>query len=151
MRASSRRTPTILWNSWRSWPTRANSRFDFAPIPLELPYHAPCQLKAHGMGRPALDVLNLIPGLRLWEIDADCCGIAGTYGYKKEKREISEAVGRSMAEQITRVGQRSRRVRYGDVPLADHGADRGKRVFIRWNCSRRRMGSAWRGTRVRLS
>ncbi len=73
---------------------------DFRAVEAELPYHAPCQLKAHGMGRPALDVLDLIPGLRCWEIDADCCGIAGTYGYKAEKREISEAVGWPIAEQV---------------------------------------------------
>ncbi|MBN2303496.1 MAG: anaerobic glycerol-3-phosphate dehydrogenase subunit C [Anaerolineae bacterium] len=73
---------------------------DFQPINRELPYHAPCQLKAHGMGRPALDVLDLIPGLDVWEIDADCCGIAGTYGYKAEKRDIAEAVGWPIAEQV---------------------------------------------------
>lgn len=77
---------------------------DFRPIEAELPYHAPCQLKAHGMGRPALDVLDLIPGLRCWEIDADCCGIAGTYGYKAEKREIAEAVGRPIVEQVSAAG-----------------------------------------------
>ncbi len=77
---------------------------DFQPIEAELPYHAPCQLKAHGMGRPALDVLDLIPGLRCWEIDADCCGIAGTYGYKAEKRAIAEAVGRPIVEQVSAAG-----------------------------------------------
>ncbi len=77
---------------------------DFRPIERELPYHAPCQLKAHGMGRPALDVLDLIPGLRVWEIDAECCGIAGTYGYKVEKRAISEAVGWKLAEQVYESG-----------------------------------------------
>jgi glycerol-3-phosphate dehydrogenase subunit C len=72
---------------------------NFRPIARELPYHAPCQLRAHGMGRPALDVLDLIPGLTAWEIDADCCGIAGTYGYKAEKRAIAEAVGWPIVEQ----------------------------------------------------
>jgi len=79
-------------------------RTDFKPIHAEIPYHAPCQLKAHGMGRPALDVLNLIPGLRLWELDAACCGIAGTYGYKAEKRGISEAVGEPIVEQVRASG-----------------------------------------------
>jgi glycerol-3-phosphate dehydrogenase subunit C len=73
---------------------------DFRPIPASWPYHAPCQLKAHGMGRPALDVLALVPGLHAWEIDADCCGIAGTYGYKAEKRAIAEAVGWPLADQV---------------------------------------------------
>ncbi len=77
---------------------------DFRPIEAELPYHAPCQLKAHGMGRPALDVLDLIPGLRCWEIDAECCGIAGTYGYKAEKRAIAEAVGLPIVEQVAEAG-----------------------------------------------
>lgn len=77
---------------------------DFQPLDRELPYHAPCQLKAHGMGRPALDVLDLIPGLRVWEIDADCCGIAGTYGYKAEKRAIAEAVGAPIVEQVADAG-----------------------------------------------
>ncbi len=77
---------------------------DFRPVAQELPYHAPCQLRAHGMGRPALDVLDLIPELRCWEIDAECCGIAGTYGYKAEKRDISEAVGWPIAEQVYDAG-----------------------------------------------
>ncbi|MCD4686726.1 MAG: anaerobic glycerol-3-phosphate dehydrogenase subunit C, partial [Anaerolineae bacterium] len=77
---------------------------DFTPIERELPYHAPCQLKAHGMGRPALEVLDLIPGLRVWEIDADCCGIAGTYGYKAEKRDIAEAVGQPIVQQVHAAG-----------------------------------------------
>lgn len=73
---------------------------DFKPIEQTVPYHAPCQLKAHGMGRPALDVLDLIPGLRAIELDAECCGIAGTYGYKVEKRQIAEDVGAHLFERI---------------------------------------------------
>ncbi len=76
----------------------------FAPVRRRLPYHAPCQLKAHGMGRPALDVLALIPGLEMEEIDADCCGICGTYGYKAEKRDIAEKVGQPIVEHVRRGG-----------------------------------------------
>lgn len=71
-----------------------------------LPYHAPCQLKAHGMGRPALDVLDLIPGLHAVELDAECCGIAGTYGYKVEKRQIAEDVGGPLFRRIRESGAR---------------------------------------------
>ncbi len=80
---------------------------DFRPIDGiagPIPYHAPCQLKAHGIGRPALDVLDLIPGLRAVEMDVDCCGIAGTYGYKAEKRQIAEDVGQPLFERIQRSG-----------------------------------------------
>ena len=34
-----------------------------------------------------------MPELRVVELDADCCGIAGTYGLKREKYEIGMAVG----------------------------------------------------------
>ena len=77
---------------------------DFQPIERMVPYHAPCQLKAHGIGRPALDVLDLIPGLRAIEMDAECCGIAGTYGYKAEKRQIAEDVGAHLFARIRESG-----------------------------------------------
>jgi glycerol-3-phosphate dehydrogenase subunit C len=48
--------------------------------PSQLPYHAPCQYRAHRLGIPALEILGLIPGLVITESHADCCGIAGTYG-----------------------------------------------------------------------
>ena len=68
-------------------------RTDFRPLELTVPYHAPCQQQGHGAGKPALDLFALVPGLRAIELDTDCCGIAGTYGLKKEKYEISMAVG----------------------------------------------------------
>ena len=48
------------------------------------------------MGKPALDILNLIPGLDVRESHARCCGSAGTYGYKVEKYGISMAVGKEL-------------------------------------------------------
>jgi glycerol-3-phosphate dehydrogenase subunit C len=66
---------------------------DFRPLEATLPYHAPCQLRAHRVGRPALDVLGLVPGLKLNESHAACCGLAGTYGYKEEKYQIAMDVG----------------------------------------------------------
>jgi glycerol-3-phosphate dehydrogenase subunit C len=77
---------------------------DFQRIERSVPYHAPCQVKAHGMGRPALDVLDLIPGLRATEMDADCCGVAGTYGYKAEKRDIAESVGAHLVQRLKESG-----------------------------------------------
>ncbi len=76
---------------------RGELRTDFA-LPPEftdgpLPYHPPCQLRAHRIGRPALDLLTLIPGLRVAESEAACCGIAGTYGLKQEKYQIGMDVG----------------------------------------------------------
>ncbi len=66
---------------------------DMQPVELTLPYHCPCQMRAHRIGKPALEILSLIPGLDFHESHAACCGIAGTYGYKKEKYDIAMQVG----------------------------------------------------------
>jgi glycerol-3-phosphate dehydrogenase subunit C len=73
------------------------------PIPLTLAYHAPCQYRAHRIGKPALEMLDLIPELRILEGRADCCGIAGTYGYKQEKYDIAMKVGRSLFDFVRQV------------------------------------------------
>ena len=65
----------------------------FGRLEETLPYHAPCQLRSHGIGLPALDLFALVPGLEAIDMDHDCCGVAGTYGLKKEKYDIAMAVG----------------------------------------------------------
>lgn len=83
---------------------RGELRTDFKPIERTLPYHAPCQLRAHRVGQPVLDVLGLVPGLRLAESQADCCGIAGTYGLKREKYQIAMDVGAGLFEFVRQSG-----------------------------------------------
>jgi glycerol-3-phosphate dehydrogenase subunit C len=81
---------------------RGELRRDFRPLPLTVTYHAPCQQQGHGIGKPALDLFALIPGLRVVENDASCCGVAGTYGLKREKYAISMKVGSTLFGQIER-------------------------------------------------
>ena len=66
----------------------------FRPIPITIPYHQPCQVKGQRMGMPAYDLMSLIPGVDVVDSELPCCGMAGTYGLKKEKYEIAMAVGR---------------------------------------------------------
>jgi glycerol-3-phosphate dehydrogenase subunit C len=83
---------------------RGELNTDFKPLTRTLPYHPPCQLRAHRIGRPALDVLALVPGLRLDESTANCCGIAGTYGLKREKYQISMDVGAELFDFVRTSG-----------------------------------------------
>lgn len=76
----------------------------FAPVKRTVLYHGPCQLRGHGIGQPALDLLALVPGLDVVESEADCCGIAGTYGLKREKRDVAVAVGSGLFEQVRASG-----------------------------------------------
>lgn len=85
-----------LWDmsEWlRDLEERGELKKDWHELELVLPYHMSCQMRAHRMGKPALDVMNLIPGLDVREGNARCCGLAGTYGYKSEKYEIAMQVG----------------------------------------------------------
>ncbi|MFV0430089.1 MAG: anaerobic glycerol-3-phosphate dehydrogenase subunit C [Arachnia sp.] len=66
-----------------------------------IPYHQPCQVKSQAMGMPAMDLMNLIPGVTVQESGVACCGIAGTYGLKKEKFEIAQAVGKPLFDMVT--------------------------------------------------
>lgn len=77
---------------------------DFKPIEATLPYHSPCQLKAHNMGLPAIELMEMVPGVKIKHVQADCCGIAGTYGYKKEKYRIGMDVGQPVFDQVRQTG-----------------------------------------------
>lgn len=76
---------------------------NFKELPVTVGYFAPCHLRALGIGLPALEILRLIPGLKIDNIEADCCGMGGTFGFKKEKYEISQEIGRDLVEVIDRL------------------------------------------------
>jgi len=75
----------------------------FRELPLKAAYFAPCHLKSLGIGLPALEILRLIPGAQIDNIEADCCGLGGTFGFKKEKYGVSEEIGRDLVEAIDRI------------------------------------------------
>ncbi|WP_424948057.1 anaerobic glycerol-3-phosphate dehydrogenase subunit C [Candidatus Spongiihabitans sp.] len=72
------------------------------PLPLRVLYHAPCQLRGHRMGTPAVELLRLIPGIELELSQADCCGIGGTYGYHKNNYDIAMSIGKMLVDQVRR-------------------------------------------------
>jgi glycerol-3-phosphate dehydrogenase subunit C len=82
---------------------RGELRTDFRELPLTVTYHAPCQQQGHGIGKPALELMALVPGLRVIESDSTCCGVAGTYGLKNEKYQIAMDVGAGLFAQIEAV------------------------------------------------
>ena len=104
--------------------TAGELKTDFAPVPETVVYHAPCQQQGHGIGKPALDLFALVPELQVVESTASCCGVAGTYGLKREKYDIAMQVGDPLFRQIAGDRPRPRGVRLRDVPLADRGRDR---------------------------
>ena len=76
---------------------------DLQPMTLTLSYHQPCQVKSQGIGKPAIRVMEAVPGVTVVESGEACCGIAGTYGLKKEKFEVAQAVGAPLFAKVKAV------------------------------------------------
>jgi len=72
----------------------------FRELRERVAYHPPCQLKSHYIGQPATTVMRMIPGIEVLESSADCCGVAGTYGLKREKYEVARKVGEALFREL---------------------------------------------------
>jgi glycerol-3-phosphate dehydrogenase subunit C len=72
-------------------------------LALRVAYHTPCHLKAQGIGQPSLEILKQIPSLEVIEVDEGCCGMAGTFGLKKEKYRLSLKIGARLFERIREI------------------------------------------------
>ena len=70
---------------------------------LRVAYHVPCHMEKLGWGVFSEKLLRMIPGVEFTLLDSNCCGIAGTYGFKKENYEFSQAIGAPLFEQIKTV------------------------------------------------
>jgi len=66
---------------------------NFKKIEKKVGYHVPCHLRSQKVGAPFVNLLSLIPGMQIDAVFDQCCGMAGTMGFKKEKYEFSRRVG----------------------------------------------------------
>ncbi|MCV9879375.1 anaerobic glycerol-3-phosphate dehydrogenase subunit GlpC [Brenneria izbisi] len=91
-----RRLYRLLEEEGRTLPLRA--------LPLRVAYHTPCHLERMGWTAYTLALLQRIPGIELTVLDSQCCGIAGTYGFKKENYTTAQGIGASLFRQIEESG-----------------------------------------------
>ena len=61
--------------------------------PDEVVLHGHCHQKSLGLVAPARALLERIPGARVTELDAGCCGMAGSFGYAREHFDVSRRIG----------------------------------------------------------
>jgi FAD/FMN-containing dehydrogenase/Fe-S oxidoreductase len=82
---------SVLFEEWldRSWPERLAVRSGPATILL----HGHCHQKAMGLLGPAKAVLGRIPGATVVDLNAGCCGMAGSFGYVRDHFDVSRAIG----------------------------------------------------------
>jgi Fe-S oxidoreductase len=99
------------------WEIRDEPRFntDFRSTPGgPVAYHAPCHLRAQGIGFKGRDLLRKIPGVQP-KITMECCGHDGTHAMKVEGFENSKKVGQRAFEGMEAAGAE---VWATDCPLA---------------------------------
>jgi len=61
--------------------------------PATVLLHGHCHQKAMGLLAPALRLLARIPAANVVDLDAGCCGMAGSFGYVRENFDVSRAIG----------------------------------------------------------
>ncbi len=66
-------------------------------------YHSACHMERMGWIVYSTELLRMIPGVELTMLPSQCCGIAGTYGFKKENYEVSQAIGSTLFDAIAKV------------------------------------------------
>ncbi|MCW5982587.1 MAG: FAD-binding protein [Bryobacteraceae bacterium] len=62
------------------------------PGPKKVLLHGHCHQKAMGLLAPAQALLSRIPGASVVDLDAGCCGMAGSFGYAREHYDISRRI-----------------------------------------------------------
>jgi FAD/FMN-containing dehydrogenase/Fe-S oxidoreductase len=80
---------------------KACMMFDEFAAKLDLPLkaasgkillHGHCHQKSMGMLRGTVSLLSRIPSASIVDLDAGCCGMAGSFGYHREHYEVSRTI-----------------------------------------------------------
>lgn len=66
---------------------------DLQPLERSVRYHYPCHARSQRYGNNVIDLLRLIPKLKVDYAAMACCGMGGTHGFKRRHYETSQAQG----------------------------------------------------------
>jgi FAD/FMN-containing dehydrogenase/Fe-S oxidoreductase len=68
-------------------------RLALKPGPRSVLLHGHCHQKSMALVGPAKTLLAQIPGASVVDLDAGCCGMAGSFGYGRDHYDVSRAIG----------------------------------------------------------
>jgi Fe-S oxidoreductase len=68
-------------------------RLTLKPGPTSVLLHGHCHQKSMGLVGAAKTTLSHIPGVSVVDLDAGCCGMAGSFGYAHDHYDVSRAIG----------------------------------------------------------
>jgi Fe-S oxidoreductase len=84
---------SVLFEEFLEYECEAERvRLDLNAGPSQVLLHGHCHQKAMGRLAPAKALLSRIPGATVVDLDAGCCGMAGSFGYTREHFEVSRAI-----------------------------------------------------------
>ncbi|MGE0593278.1 MAG: FAD-binding and (Fe-S)-binding domain-containing protein [Vicinamibacterales bacterium] len=78
---------------FEDWAAARVERLHLAAGPSRILLHGHCHQKAMRLVAPAAALLRTVPGVTVEELDAGCCGMAGSFGYTADHYEVSRAIG----------------------------------------------------------
>jgi Fe-S oxidoreductase len=106
-----------LWERYKAGLLRT----DFVRKLGTVSYHVPCHLRVQNLGLKTRDVLMLVPDTKVEPIER-CSGHNGTYGVKREFREVSMKIGRPV---VRRVADSGADFYSSDCPMAGRQIESG--------------------------
>ena len=62
------------------------------PGPSKILLHGHCHQKSMGLLPATVSLLSRIPSATVVDLDAGCCGMAGSFGYVRRHYDVSEAI-----------------------------------------------------------
>jgi iron-sulfur cluster protein len=66
----------------------------------EFVVHGHCHQKSLGLASTPAEAVRLIPGAVVHEAETLCCGMVGSFGYKREYASLSRAIGRQLFDRL---------------------------------------------------
>jgi FAD/FMN-containing dehydrogenase/Fe-S oxidoreductase len=63
------------------------------PGPANIHLHPHCHQRSMGLAAPARALLSRVPGAAVVDLEAGCCGMAGSFGYTRAHYDVSCAIG----------------------------------------------------------
>lgn len=77
-------------------------KMGFRPVNFFGLYHAPCHLKALGddLIERRLKLIRTVPGAKVEQVERGCCGMAGTFGCKRDNYALSMRIGEGLFQAI---------------------------------------------------